>query len=142
MPLKVVVDTNVFISSFWGGKPREIIDLWSSGEIILCLSDDILKEYLEVMIRLKLSVVKIDKFISLFREKHFIEAINPTHHFEIIKDDPDDNMFLDCAVAIEADFIISGDKHLLNLKSFKDIKIVSPADFVVLYDQINRSYSD
>jgi len=55
MSLKVVVDTNVFISSFWGGKPRDIIDLWSRGNIVLCISDEILREYLEVMTRLNLS---------------------------------------------------------------------------------------
>jgi hypothetical protein len=90
------------------------------------------------MIRLKLSQDKIDKFIALFGEKYFIEEINPIHHFKIIKDDPDDNMFIDCAVAIQAAYIISGDKHLLNLKSFKDITILSPADFLIIYEQIRR----
>jgi putative PIN family toxin of toxin-antitoxin system len=96
MPLRVVVDTNIFISSFWSGKPREIIDLWSRGDIILCISDEILEEYLEVMIRLNLSQDKINQFIVLFGEKHFIEDINPIQNFKIIKDDPDDNMFIGC----------------------------------------------
>lgn len=138
MPLRVVVDTNIFISSFWGGKPREIIDLWSHGDIILCISDEILKEYLEVMIRLKLSPDKIDKFIVLFGEKHFIENIKPIQNFKIIKDDPDDNMFIDCAVALKADYIISGDKHLLNLKSFKNIALLAPAEFLIIYEQSRK----
>jgi uncharacterized protein len=50
MPDEVVIDTNVFISSFWGGKSREIIDLWINGEIIICLTEPILTEYLRVMI--------------------------------------------------------------------------------------------
>jgi putative PIN family toxin of toxin-antitoxin system len=52
--LKVVIDTNVFISSFFGGVPREIINLWKKGEIVLCLSQEIIEEYLEVLNRLGL----------------------------------------------------------------------------------------
>jgi putative PIN family toxin of toxin-antitoxin system len=135
MSLKVVVDTNVFISSFWGGKPRDIIDLWSRGNIVLCISDEILREYLEVMTRLNLSQDRIEQFILLFGEKHFIEDTNPIQHFTIIKDDPDDNKFIDCAVAGDADYVISGDKHLLTLKSFKDFTILTPAEFLIIYDR-------
>lgn len=50
--VKIVIDTNVFISSFFGGVPREIINLWKEGKVILCLSQNIIEEYIEVMNRL------------------------------------------------------------------------------------------
>ena len=58
------------------------------------------------------------------------EIIEPKEKYKIIKDDSDDNKFLDCAVAGKANFIISQDKHLLTLKEFKSIKIVTPKEFL------------
>ncbi|MCD6397423.1 MAG: PIN domain-containing protein, partial [Spirochaetaceae bacterium] len=52
--LKVVIDTNIFVSSFFGGVPREIINYWKVGKITLCLSQSIIEEYLEVLNRLGL----------------------------------------------------------------------------------------
>ncbi len=52
--------------------------------------------------------------------------------FKIIKDDPDDDKFIDCAVCCNADYIVSGDKHLINLKVFKGIKIVTSLDFLAV----------
>ena len=49
--IKVVIDTNVFVSSFFGGNPRKVIDLWKSGQIVLCLSKDIVGEYIDVLQR-------------------------------------------------------------------------------------------
>jgi putative PIN family toxin of toxin-antitoxin system len=67
--LRVVVDTNIFISSFFGGIPKEIIDLWKNGEIILCLSQNIVEEYLSVLNRLGLQDEKeIEKLTKLFAE--------------------------------------------------------------------------
>ncbi len=131
MPLRTVIDTNIFISSFCGGKPKEVISLWINGEIIICLSEPILTEYLRVMIeKLHLGKDKIDRLVNLFKEKHNLMDVNPTIHFDIIKDDPTDNIFIDCAVEAGANFIISGDSHLLSLKTFQGIDIVSPATFL------------
>ncbi len=60
------------------------------------------------------------------------KKLEPTEKLDIIKDDPDDNKFLECAFAASAEYIISGDEHLLSLKRFMDIKIVNPAEFVKL----------
>jgi putative PIN family toxin of toxin-antitoxin system len=62
--IRVVVDTNVFISSFFGGNPRKIIDHWKSGEITLCLSKPIIDEYIEVLRRLELQNEKGDRRIT------------------------------------------------------------------------------
>ena len=60
------------------------------------------------------------------------EKVIPIVRFEVVKDDPDDNIFIDCAVSASADYIISGDQHLLKLIEFRGIKIVTPAEFVKL----------
>jgi putative PIN family toxin of toxin-antitoxin system len=68
--LRVVVDTNIFISSFFGGIPKEIIDLWKNGKIILCLSQNIIEEYLNVLNRLRRQdEKKIQKLTKLFAAK-------------------------------------------------------------------------
>ena len=69
--MKVVIDTNVFVSSFFGGVPRQIIDLWKQGNITLCLSQPIVDEYLEVLNRLGLKDQdQINSLTALFAESY------------------------------------------------------------------------
>ena len=65
--------------------------------------------------------------------KSISEFINPVQVLNIIKKDPDDNKFLECAAEFEADFIITGDKHILELGSYQNIKILSPSNFIKKY---------
>jgi len=129
--LKVVIDTNVFISSFFGGIPREIIDYWKKGEITLCLSQEIIEEYIEVLNRLGLKDKnEIQNLTKLFAEGYHAIFTAKTPDIEVIEDDPDDNKFIECAVALDSKIIISGDNHLKNLKKYVDIEIVSPKKFM------------
>jgi len=129
--LRVVIDTNIFISSFFGGVPREIIDLWKNGEIILCLSQGIVEEYLEVLNRLGLKdKQELSKLTKLFAEGYNSIFAAVTPHLEIVKDDPDDNKFIECAVELESKIIISGDKHLKEIKKYIDVEIMSPREFI------------
>jgi putative PIN family toxin of toxin-antitoxin system len=133
--IKLVIDTNVFISSFFNkeGNPKKIIDLWKTGQIILCISEKILEEYIEVLIRLGLEREKeLTEIIHLFRKSINISCIPVKEEIKIITEDPEDNMFLECAIANDADYIISGDKHLLALESYKNAMIMSPASFLQL----------
>lgn len=132
---KAVIDTNVFISSFFGGIPREIIDLWKEGRIIICLSKAIIEEYVKVLNRLGIGDVEIKKLISLFSEGYNSIFTTSTPKLDIVKDDPDDNKFIECAVALDCNIIISGDKHLLNIKKYFDIEIFSPRAFVEKYTE-------
>ena len=132
---KAVIDTNVFISSFFGGIPREIIDLWKEGRIIICLSQAIIEEYVKVLNRLGIGDVEIKKLISLFSEGYNSIFTTSTPKLDIVKDDPDDNKFIECAVALDCNIIISGDKHLLNIKKYFDIEIFSPRAFVEKYTE-------
>ncbi len=132
---KTVIDTNVFISSFFGGVPREIINLWKEGEIVLCLSQNIIEEYLAVMNRLGLRNTKeIQQLTRLFAEGYNAVFTSRTPEINIVQDDPDDNKFIECAVALECKFIISGDNHLKDIKKYFDIVIMSPREFIDFYN--------
>jgi putative PIN family toxin of toxin-antitoxin system len=136
---RVVVDTNVFISSFFGGNPRKIIDLWKSGEITLCLSKPIVDEYIEVLRRLGLQNEKeIEELLGLFAHGFHVVFTAKTPELHIVEKDPDDNMFIECAVALKAGFIITGDKALKAIKEYMNIKIVSPNEFLSKYRTSKR----
>ncbi len=140
--LRVVIDTNVFVSSFFGGIPREIINLWKEGEIVLCLSQAIVEEYIEVLRRLGLKDRKeLFKLTRLFAEGyHSVFAANPPR-LDVVKNDPDDNKFIECAVELESRVIISGDKHLTEIRKYIDIEIFSPREFVEWFDR-DKSNAD
>jgi uncharacterized protein len=132
---KLVIDTNIFISSFFNneGNPKKIIDLWKTGQIILCISEKILEEYAEVLVRLGLGQEKeLQEIIYLFGNSINISCRPVISEIKIISKDPEDNMFIECAIANDADYIISGDKHLLELGSYKNIIILSPVSFLQL----------
>lgn len=129
--MRVVVDTNVFISSFFGGNPRQIITLWSTGHITLCLSRAIIQEYIEVLERLELEDrAALEGILSLFASgtNCLFAATLPNLH--VVESDPDDDHFLACAVALNASFIISGDQHLLAIEDYLGIKLVTPKQFL------------
>ena len=136
---RVVVDTNVFISSFFGGNPRKIIDLWKSGEITLCLSKPIIDEYIEVLSRLELQNEKeIDDLLSLFAHGFNVVFTAKTPELHVVEKDPDDNMFIECAVALKGKFVISGDKALKAIQDYMNIKIVSPRKFLSKLTELKR----
>ena len=130
--IRVVVDTNVFVSSFFGGNPRKIIDLWKSGEIILCLSRPIIDEYIEVLHRLGLQNEKeLDELLSLFAHGFHVIFTANTPNLNIVEKDPDDNKFIECAVALKAGYVISSDKALRAIQDYMGIKIVNPKEFLI-----------
>ena len=134
--IRAVVDTNVFISSFFGGNPRKIIDLWKSGKITLCLSKPIVNEYIEVLRRLGLQNEKeLDELLSLFAHGYHVIFTAKTPELRVVEKDPDDNKFIECAVALKAEFVITGDKALIEIKEYMVIKIVNPKDFISHYSQ-------
>ncbi len=134
--LKVVVDTNVFISSFFGGIPRQIIHCWKKGKITLCFSQEIIEEYIEVLNRLGLKDKnEIQKLTKLFSEGYNSIFTAKTPDLKVVEDDPDDNKFIECAVALDCKVIISGDKHLKNIRKYIDIDIISPKEFIKVWIQ-------
>ncbi len=132
---RVVVDTNVVISSFRGGKPQITLELWRDGFYELCLSDAIIAEYLEVIARFPFLAAQALWFVNLLDERWHVIYVGSKKVLHAISQDPDDDMFLACAVAAHADAIVSGDKHLLSLVSYQGIPIMDPASFLDLFEK-------
>lgn len=131
--VKIVIDTNIVVSHFFGGKSADILSLWRDEEIEWCTSPEIIKEYENVLMRLKFGLPDsiVEKFIELIIANTTL--VFPTVNLYIVKEDPHDNKFLECALESESKFVVSGDKHLLSLKNYKNIKIVACADFLSDY---------
>ncbi len=128
--MKVVIDTNIFVSSFFGGNLRKVIDLWKNGKITLCLSKDILNEYIEVLERLGILQVDILQLTKLFNEAPNVIYTSTTPKICVVKKDQDDDKFIECAVELGAKYIITGDKALLEIGKYANIKILNPKDFL------------
>ncbi len=126
----IVLDTNVLISSLWGGTPKKIIDLWKKSKLKLLVSDEIVSEYNVVLKRFQFPNEFYVEFLDVLSNSECTIRVNPHKNFYLIKDDPADNKFLDCAFKGHADYIISGDKHLKCLKKFEGIEILSPSLFI------------
>ena len=128
--LRLVIDTNILISSFFGGNPKEVIDLWRRGSALLCLTREVLEEYLRVMARLPIAPETKSRLVAILEEKRNLELVTPSKHYAVIREDPEDDKFIDCAVEAKADYIISGDEHLLRVKAYRGIPICSPKEFL------------
>jgi putative PIN family toxin of toxin-antitoxin system len=131
--MRVVVDTNVFVSSFFGGNPRKIIDLWKSGDITLCLTGDIIDEYVEVLQRLGLQdTSELEELLKLFSSGYHTAFTSKTKKIHVVEKDPDDDKFIECAAALNARYIITGDKALRDIGDYMGIKVVTPKEFLSL----------
>jgi putative PIN family toxin of toxin-antitoxin system len=136
--IRAVIDTNIFVSSFFGGNPRKIIDLWKNGAFRLCLSPGIVDEYIEVLYRLGLDKEDgLDELLRFFADGHFILFTQKTPDLKIVAEDPDDDKFIECAVALDAMAIISGDKVLIAVENYMGIRIMSPKVFLDRFDSSN-----
>jgi len=136
--MRVVLDTNIIISAFLValGAPARIVASWRAGRFDLVVSPALLAEYEEVLgyeriqrrhrmtpERITGEVADIAR-LAILVEPHTVPAV--------IAQDPDDDQVLACAVTGEASYIVSGDPHLLNLRQYHGIRILSPAAFVQL----------
>jgi uncharacterized protein len=129
--IRVAIDTNVLISSFFGGKPREVVDLWKTGRITLCLSGPVVEEYMAVLERLGLAgKQELAELLQLFRTGFNCLFTSETPKLEVVRSDPHDDKFIECAVALDAAFIVSGDKGLLAVGSYLGLSILSPREFL------------
>lgn len=133
---RVVVDANVIISALIANKPCLPLLIYEDlikQKFINVTSVEILEELEEVANRRdiislhKLSSSDVNKIINNIAELSVV--VSATKIIEVIKEDPDDDKFLACAVESKASYIVSGDNHLLKLKKYEGIKIVNPREF-------------
>jgi putative PIN family toxin of toxin-antitoxin system len=127
---RLVVDTNVIVSSLFGGPPRELLALWERSEFTLCLSDAVADEYRAVLQRFARFRHAADAFLANLAVRDNVLMIPSPSPVRAVLDDPDDDVFLACALAAGADWIVSGDDHLLRLASFRGIPILTPVEAV------------
>lgn len=128
---KVVFDTNILISAFVfpEGTVRELINLSIKRKISIYVSNSIILEYCKVLdSKFNWTEEEIKENIKFISK--ITEIIDTDIKIDIIKEDEDDNKIIECAVAADVDAIVSGDKHLLNIKKYKNIPILKPADFL------------
>ena len=129
--MNIVCDTNVLISGvLFGGHAREILQLASRGVLINFVSPEILREAERVLGRPKFGLrpEHVLEILSLFKDT--FEIVVPSLKVQAIRSDPQDNHVIEAALAAGAEFIISGDKHLLKLAEWEGIHVVSPAQFI------------
>jgi putative PIN family toxin of toxin-antitoxin system len=132
--MKIVLDTNVFISGiFFGGPPSQILKSWRQSKLTIILTQQILGEYQRVGEELsaKYPSIHIEPIIKLFTI--FGEFVETKGITETICEDPDDNKFIECAIASQSKLIVSGDKHLLTISGYKDIEVLKPRQFIDNY---------
>jgi putative PIN family toxin of toxin-antitoxin system len=127
----IVLDTNVLLSAIvFGRAPRTILEMVIAGKVRCALSFAILDELRDVLQRPKFGFTPEQAVTVVEELRGVCEILNPARRLRTIKADPDDNRVLECAVEARADTIVSGDAHLLKLKSFRGISILTPADFL------------
>lgn len=132
--MKVVLDTNVFISGvFFGGPPFLILQAWRDEIIQLVISPEILDEYRRVgeILAEEHPAIDLEPILEFVIQNADVFAASPLS--EPVCEDPDDDKFLACALASASQIIISGDKHLLKVTGFQDIEVLKPRDFLDRY---------
>ena len=130
--MRVVLDTNIFVSMLLGGRLGTLNDDWKAEKFVLVVSHAIVSEYEDVLVRPKLRLTADTIAPILDRVQRKAVFVTPDEELSVIADDPTDNKFLEAAVAATADCVVSGDGHLLNLGSFRDIPIITARRFLEL----------
>ncbi len=127
---RVVLDTSTMVSGIIGGVSARVLERWKHKEFEVIISKEMFKEYTEVLSRPKFGFPPqvVNDILSYVR--HSGKWVIPHKRLNVVADDPADNKFLEAALEGKADFILSGDHHLLELKEFEGIPIVSSREFL------------
>jgi putative PIN family toxin of toxin-antitoxin system len=136
----VVLDANIVVSALISprGIPAQVVRRWQTGDFEIAVSLPIVAEiervihYPRIRKRYALPEDQVQTFISLLARRVVDRELLP--NLSVITDDPSDNRYLECAIAFAARFIVSGDEHLLRLKRYQGVEIVSPAGFLAFLE--------
>ena len=137
--IKVVLDTNIFVSSiFWGkGNPHRVVEFALDKKIEVFTSVEILQELERVLKRdFNEPDELIQRQIGLIFE--YAAVVIASKKLDVIKADSDDNKNLECAIASGSDYIVTGDRHRLDIKEYEGVKIVKAKDFVEIIENIKK----
>ena len=128
----VVIDTNCLVQMLSAhGNYYSAWQAYRRGKFVLCVSNEILNEYQEIIERVANAAVADNVVNAIIRSPHTL-FFTPQYNFHLIIQDPDDNKFVDCAIIANADFIVSEDSHFNVLKtvSFPVVKVIRLDEFV------------
>lgn len=129
--MRVVLDTNIFVSGIhWVGDSNKILLMWKEKRFELVSSIQTIEEITETLRSFRITLSEED---ILMWENMILENavfVEPEEKISIVKDDPDDNKFIETAIAGRASYIITQDNHLLKIGEFKGIRILTPKDFL------------
>lgn len=137
---RIVLDTNSLIQSLpHQSKYHLVWKSFESGKNILCVSNSIIDEYVEIMQRL-INVDVAESVIKTIVNSPFAEFVSPFYNFNLITSDPDDNKFVDCAVAARAKYIVTNDHHFNVVKRsvLPRVAIISLQDF---YEELSHPHN-
>ncbi len=121
----------------WGGKPAAIVRAAEEKKLNIFISEDITAEISQVLAYPKLEKTyhtklrRQDLIAQVLKNAKFVKV---TKKVEVIKEHPADNKFLECTLAAKADYIVSGDRHMLKVVSYKKIHVLSVSDFLALIE--------
>lgn len=129
---RIVLDTNCLIAIL--SRKGNYFPVWQGlhqGKYILCVSNDILEEYEEILSQ-KTNPIIASNVIQVIINSPFVEFVNTYFHFHLIEQDKDDNKFVDCAIAANAQYIVSEDAHFKHLKHipFPTVNVIRLAEFM------------
>jgi len=127
---EVVLDTNTLIAGFFPGASRRIIRAWKRGEIRAVISKSVLDEYEHIIAPLPFRKSARDEVLALARDRQLTRTVRPRRRVNVVRDDPADNKFIECALAGKVKYLVSSDKHLKRVGRFESVEILTPTQFV------------
>jgi uncharacterized protein len=136
--MRVILDVDVLVSAAISarGSPGKILDFWEQEQFDLVVSPPILEElervihYPRIQQKYELSEEYVEKFLALIGNEAIV--VNPSNKLNVIEKDPSDNRYLECAKEGNASYIVTGDKHLLDLEEYNGIVILTPTGFLAI----------
>ncbi|NPV70640.1 MAG: putative toxin-antitoxin system toxin component, PIN family [Firmicutes bacterium] len=136
---KIVLDTNVLVSALgWAGPERRVYEMCLQGEIDLCICRHTVEDLLRVLDYPKFKFHEHHKVAFVQGLLRVANLVSPGPLPDVIRDDPDDNRVLACASNARAEFLITGDRHLLQLGSYGDTIICTASTFLASHGQSRR----
>lgn len=133
---QVVIDTNCLVQIISLHSPyRPIWNAFLAGQFQLCISNEILEEYQEIIEQQTTARIAENVTLLILNRKN-VSFVEPHFRLGLITEDPDDNKFVDCAFAANADYLVSDDKHfnIIRCIPFPLLNLVRMAEFLKMID--------
>jgi putative PIN family toxin of toxin-antitoxin system len=134
--IRVVLDTNVLISALlFKGELSRIVRLWQEGKIVPIISRETFDELRTVLEYPKFSLTAAEiKSLIEHEILPFFEVVNVIKHVQRVCRDPGDDKFISCGISANAEFIVTGDKDLCDLKKYQFVRIIHASNFIKMFD--------